>query len=658
MELTISELEDRFLDSLKNYRQAPDFNREEKKKKLLSQADQLARTFDGLAALYQHTPDLVEAGIFDQTVWVDPQHLYAPLVSGTLLAGYPTATVELLSELRILAVSENKLELPHYTSAQAKSFLEDLLAANLELAFEDFSSEAWESYTRGELKKIRLLFDLLLKHIPLKSLNKRLSDEVTTMAAHRPIVTSKIESLLTIIDEKIILEKNDSASEQLSIYLDALLHPTKAATKHQSLDTYREFVRQATPQQLDREGQQMGKLMTETGLVSIYHVELLRFIANHAPNLIPKTLNLDNHGKVEYERHQELVLQLIDQFIVPATKQAVYGLARVLQRNLFSQKITLHALNRLIQIRIMPRVARRLEKGNQTSYQASPKQLMVGGTLCLLGRPLGIRQGNNPTCQSARGLSMWSRHAPGKLINLLIDACTADNLVFRYEGLLIESADTVKGLVRKFDYKLDPVSIVLVPHLDKVYNEMMRQAAVKLLGEDPHISVNPAFYGHWIQTGFFSVYNTITAAIDDYENFIRVFYASFHPQYNGGHQLIYPVPLGIFITDASGGMLGYHAISLLRVEKSPQDEWRVYFFNPNVAGVQNWGQDIRPSVRGHGEIPGESSLPMDQFTSRVYAFHYNQLQLGDKHKKIPAAIVQKITSLAKESWGRKYVWTN
>ncbi|MCB0584333.1 MAG: hypothetical protein KDD06_03260, partial [Phaeodactylibacter sp.] len=132
--------------------------------------------------------------------------------------------------------------------------------------------------------------------------------------------------------------------------------------------------------------------------------------------------------------------------------------------------------------------------------------------------------------------------------------------------------------------------------------------------------------------------------------------ASFHPQYNGGHHLIYPVPLGIFITDASATMLGYHAVSLLRIEQSPAGEWRAYFFNPNSEGRQNWGQGIHPTVSGNGEFHGESSVPVHQFASRVYAFHYNNLRLEGIEENVPEAIVENVEKLARESWGRKYRW--
>ena len=657
MELTISELESRFLESLTSFKVAPSFSKKDKKSLLLSHADMLCRTAEGITFLYKCIGEADEAGLFEDSVWVEPRHLVPFLVGGTLLAGYPISTMEILSELRLLAIAENRIENPAFPAEQARAFLEDMLVANFVLAYEDFSERAWEAYAKGELEKIRLLFGLIHQHISLESLKPKVADAIEVLSAHRPIVVTKIKRMLAVIDKQVRLDESHPEDQRLLQFVNALYRPTSKAREEGSPQEYRQWLEQSGKAKVKAESKQIGAQMAATGLVSDYQLTLLQFVIGRYPELAPFILNLDAHGIAEYERHKAFVAMLVQEFIVRGNKQAIYGLARVLQRNLLSRKVTWHAFNRLIRVEIHPEVGKNLLKGNLLDHEATPAQLLIGGALCALGQPLGVRQGNNPTCQSARGISMWSRHAPGKLINLLIDAAMTNNVVFRYEGELIEAAAVKEGLTRQFDYSLDPVSIVLVPHLDKVYNEMMKRATVKHLGVDPHVSVNPAFYGHWIQTGFISVYNPVTGYIENFENFVRIFYASFHPEYNGGYHLIYPVPLGIFITDAKANMLGYHAISLLRIEQSPEGSWRAYFFNPNSEGRQNWGQAIQPSVSGNGELHGESSLPVHQFVSRVYAFHYNNLQLEGKQEGVPKEPVTKVEKLARESWGRKYLWS-
>jgi hypothetical protein len=275
----------------------------------------------------------------------------------------------------------------------------------------------------------------------------------------------------------------------------------------------------------------------------------------------------------------------------------------------------------------------------------------------ILGQPLGIGQGNNATCQSARGISMWAQHAPAKLINMITTVATADNLIMRFEHQDLESIKLGKGLVQKLDYQLDAVSILLVPHLDKIYNEMMRLSSGR--GEDPHKWTNPALYGYWVPTGFASAYSYLTHSIHDFEGFIRLLYASFHPLYNEQRKIVYPNPVGIFITSSKGDMLGFHAVSLLRVAKAPDGiTYRAYFLNPNNEGRQDWGQGIQPTVYGNGERFGESSLPLFQFAARIYAFHYNPLGVNHLLDLVPKEAIQEVKVLAEASWGNAYTWND
>jgi hypothetical protein len=106
-------------------------------------------------------------------------------------------------------------------------------------------------------------------------------------------------------------------------------------------------------------------------------------------------------------------------------------------------------------------------------------------------------------------------------------------------------------------------------------------------------------------------------------------------------------------------MVGFHAISILRVKKSPEEGiHRIYFLNPNSEGRQDWGQGIKPSVYGHGEMPGESSLPFEELAARIYAFHYNPLTMNNEAPEIPEKLIDKVYALARESWGREYVWVD
>ncbi len=656
MPVALSDRKAHLQQSIQEFQDVLPLYRDQKLERLLGQIDALLRLPEGLELVYEVLPDLLEAGIFQQTAWEHPAQLVPGLVKGTLLAGHPNSTLEILSELRMLALTRGELKHKSFAAAKARGFLENVLVKCVDLAFGEFDHSFWSVYSKGELKKIKLLFEKLLRDIPLQSLRSEFEEEVEVMVHHRAIFPRRLEKMLRVADQHLELSATRQGDTLLRERVNSFLRPTRLAAESESLEAYANALPRLRQRSLEKECQNMGEQMAEDGLVSPFHLPLLRHVAREHPQLVPQVLSLDAHGRAEYERHEAFVRLLIEEFLVPATRYAIYGLNQVMQRSLFSRQITWNALNRLLRIKIHPQVAETLEKSNPTDHQATAMQLLVGGLLGVLGHPLGVRQGNNPTCQSARGISMWSRHAPGKLINLLIDAATANNVAFRFEGQHIKSATETQGLIRTFDYQLDPVSVVLVPHLDKVYNKMMTLSQVKYPGKDPHVIVNPAFYGHWIQTGFRSVYNPVIGAIDRYDSFVRIFFASFHPEYNGGHHIIYPVPLGIFITDSHANMLGFHAVSLLRVDRDDRGIWRAYFYNPNSEGKQNWGQGIMPTVYDHGEEPGESSLPFYQFAARVYAFHYNTIRLEDKAGKVSEKQVRKVRQLAQNSWGKAYNW--
>lgn len=658
MPIAIEELENRFDAGLHDLATASTFFQKDKKSKLLSQVEQLSQSPQGLEYLYQKIPELMEAGVFHETPWENPAYLVPSLVGGTLLAGFPNSSMEILSELRLLAIAQSDWTDERFSAEQAVAFLREMVVKHFDLAMEDFSESAWESYSKRTTQSIRILFDKLLDNLSTQGLKARLHNELENLAAQRPIVQTRMMDMLQLIEHRMALDPTDPMDANLIRFVNAAFHPTPAAAENPAPAHYRRFVRKTSRKNLLKECRTMGNSMLQTSLVAPQHLALVQYLAEqNDTESLAMALSLNAHGTAELERHQELVAQLISDYLNQANPQALYGLARVLQRNLFSRRITRNALLRLLDISIHQEVAQSLRKSNLTRFRATPQQILVSGILSILGHPLGVRQGNNPTCQSARAISMWSRHAPGKLINYLIDAATTNNLIFRYEGDLLESRLIHAGLIRQFDHKLDPVSVVLVPHLDMIYNEMMRRAGVKHFGQDPHVSVNPAFYGHWIQTGFQSVYNPTLNAIDAFDQFVRIFFASFHPDYNGGYHMVYPVPIGIFITDARANMLGFHAISLLRVERAiDSDHFRAYFFNPNSEGKQNWGQNITPTVARNGERPGESSLPFIEFCSRVYAFHYNQLQVSDKPEKVQSAQVAQVRDLAVNSWGKNYNW--
>jgi hypothetical protein len=555
----------------------------------------------------------------------------------------------------MMALAQGKIKSVQSSQEEAENYLQEVLVLNLEFVFNEPQEETRLVMSKHELDKAHALFGFIAESIQLSKVKSKLVEELTLICEQRPVVTEKQRTILALVKEKIHLDPNDPADTELLAFQRSIYRPTER-TEGKDFSAYGKHLNELTADQLEEEADQMGKSMLSFGLVSTYQATLLLFLVNEKHYaLVAKSLGLNESGLARFNEYQEFVCTLIEEVIRPYNAQCIFGLSKSLENGVLSRAAVRAGLYNMLKVAIHTKVAERIMKSNGSAPgEVSPKQYLIGALLRILGQPLGVGQGNNPTCQSARGISMWSQHAPAKLIHMVHSAAVHDDLSFRFEGTEIKYSESALGLVQKLDHQLDAVSVTLVPMLDKIYNEMMRRASGR--GEDPHKWVNPGLYGQWIQIGFASAYDYLSNAIVDFDGFIRVFYGMCHPLYNGGHRLVYPNPVGIFITSAKGDMLGFHAISLLRVEKDPKGEIRAYFLNPNNEGRQNWGQGIMPSVYGNGEIHGESSLPIHQFAARIYAFHYNNLDATSKMDKIPQGEVEKVKELAKPSWGKSYTW--
>jgi len=624
------------------------------KSRLVSAVHRLTEADGGLPYLYSRISDLHEADIFQGSTWDDPRSLVPSLVGGTLKAGGESTDFEILSELRLLALAKERIRDQRISAAEARTFLQKVLANNLEFLFPDGSEES-RKIPETQWHKIRKLFELLSEEIPLQGIKENLLEEVEMISAQRPIVTDRVILIIKFIREHLSLDPESSTDQSLQEYVDSLYGPTRYLRDHDSVThgEYGEYLDNADPEQLKSECLQMGQVLSATGLTSPWHAILLEKVADK-PVRIHQALALNQSGKAELMEHKGFIKELIRTVIMPGTHRCIYGLGRLLERNLLSHQPVHTGLKRLLKLNLHSSIRENILQSTlaQKMDNPDPRLLLTADTISVLGQPLGVGQGWNPTCQSARGISLWSRHAPGKLLNMLITAATENNLSMRFEGTELNSSELVQGLAKEFDYHLDMVSVVLVPHLDRLYNEMMRRCALR--ADDGHKWVNPAMYGQWIPNGFKSAYDTLSNSIKNYEDFVRTFYATHHPKYNGGHNLAYPNPVGIFITSSTGKLLGFHAVSILRVSEHA-GEMRVYFLNPNNEGRQSWGPELSPTVAGHGELFGESSLPFYQFASRIYAFHYLKADLNTPGT-VPDEEVNRIIEIARNSWGKSYTW--
>ncbi|MEX2353277.1 MAG: hypothetical protein WD709_03745, partial [Gammaproteobacteria bacterium] len=156
-------------------------------------------------------------------------------------------------------------------------------------------------------------------------------------------------------------------------------------------------------------------------------------------------------------------------------------------------------------------------------------------------------------------------------------------------------------------------------------------------------------HGWWVGREFVIAVDVASGNLKEYDSFIKRFFTSYHPLYNGNQPVIHPQPTGLAITDSAGRFVGWHAITLLRVALDQSSVMRVYFYNPNNDSGQNWGNDVIVSTQGNGERFGESSLPFNEFASRLYIFHVELLSEATE-LEIPEAEVNDVRQMAVESW--------
>ncbi|MCA9669227.1 MAG: hypothetical protein KC503_26705 [Myxococcales bacterium] len=618
-------------------------------------AEALMNAEGGLDALYSRAHRFDAAGVFEGGPWLDASKLQPPLVEGSLKARGVYPVVETLSELRVLAIARGRVEAGATTMSRedAVEFLQDVMALNLEFIFPADTEEERISGGPHRASNIRL-FGLIAREIGLRSLLADVVDEIEQISAQRPINCARLTRMVDMATRIPADAVEPAVAERLQVFASAAHAPTPLSVELSDLAAYRQALKDCDAAKLDAEARMFADSINETGLVAPHHAVLVRRVCAQAPELLGVALGLGAQGRAELEAQQELVLRLCKVAILPATAQAIYGLAGVLKRAMLSRSEVAAGLQRLVSLDLQSDVRRTLLARRAHRDGVTANALLVAGALSVLGRPLGVGQGNNPTCQAARGISLWSQHAPGYLLEMLISAAR-DGLVEKdFEGERLKSSDIEHGLVLRLDTDLDPVSLVLVPHLDRLYSLMMKRVATR--SEDGHKWVNPAFYGRWVPHGFASVFADVAqTTVAEHDDFVRRFYATHHPAYNEGHDLMYPNPVGLCITNARGDYLGPHAVSLLRVGEDPHGALRVYFFNPNNEGRQDWGHGVRPSIRGNGESEGESSLPFHQMVTRLYAFHYNPYEEGDAFA-VPPETLQEVEQAARGSWGRAFSW--
>ncbi|SFR54386.1 hypothetical protein SAMN05216203_1280 [Marinobacter daqiaonensis] len=601
----------------------------------------------GLEALYERVPAIESAGFFRGSDWDYPQTLVPSLAARTIRHGEPTATlVESLSQIRLLAVAKGDYTHVSISAEHAHHFLAQVLAMNLDLVVGDLhESDRLRPEQIGYA--VQNLYHYLLRHLGYENLLEHLVAEVWRILEQRPVQVEGVKHMVTQI--AVCLEKPDAlggeASDDAVQLIHAVFSPTEGCREDPGLDVYGERLAEMDDATLLQEAIAFARAMHSTGLVSPYMPVFIRYLRGRWNELIPTALGLSYTGADAFHCYPALIHRLIDEALFPETSQCAYGLAMMLERGILYAPPVAPSLWRQIRLTLCDAAAEKIV----TVFGSSrpPECFLLADVLNVLGRPLGIGQGNYPTCQSTRALSMWAYNMPAELLRILAWAARDDEIVMRFEGNSISSRELGTGLATEPPVDVDAVSLLTVPHLDRIYFEMGRRSIGR--GEDPHKWVNAEFHGDHVGHGFRIAVDVFTGGLKDFDGFIRDFYAAYHPFYNGDIPVINPQPAGIAVTDSATRFLGWHAITIQRLALDADKTMRVYFFNPNNDSGQNWGQGIVTSTHEHGERFGEASLPVAEFVSRLYVFHYDPIEKGDP-SAIPTEEVNRARELAKGSW--------
>ncbi|UTD54187.1 hypothetical protein [Halomonas sp. MS1] len=638
----------KFDDAVRLLSQAPAFSKPAKLPRVMDTARRILMQEGGCAALEARAADFESAGVFAGSDWETPQFLVPTLTTFSLKS--PDANVvviEALSELRLLAVAKGDYLHALVSQEHAHHYLTQVMAINLWLLF-NAPSEA-ERETQGRLATIpRQLFQHLADRIGYEHVIDQLIDEIWRILKQRPIQVDPIKQMITQIalcqvNPAIDLGASGQGADRL---VSSLFGPTQACREDPGVELYRERLERMDNAALQAESTGFARAMHDTGLVSPYHTILMRYLLEEGDHLLSEALGLSSTGRDCLLCYRELVHALIRGGVYPATAQAVYGLALLLERGILYQPPVAPAMWRQLNLKLSEWSEARLNLAY--GEDASPRARLIEGVLCMLGLPLGVGQGNNPTCQSARALSMWAYNDPDYLLQMVAWAARDDEIIMHFEGQPISSMESASGVASELPMDLDPASLIVVPHLDRIYAEMGRRCIGR--EGDPHRWVNPEFHGWWSGRGFSINVDVASGQLSGVDSFIRHFYASYHPYYNGNQPLIHPQPAGIAVTDSAARFIGWHAITILRASLDPNDVMRIYFYNPNNDSGQDWGDGVKVSTSGNGERFGEASLPFEQFTSRLYIYHFDPLERGEL-ATVTEEELESVKGYLHRSWG-------
>ncbi len=588
------------------------------------------------------------AGVFSGSDWDRPETLL-PQLSGTTLQSEDPAfrAIEAISLARFVQVATGAARHDNLHDEQARHFLTQVLALNLKDTFGQDDEATRAMGVRYDAK--RRVLSHVATHFGLTDVLGVLVTEIWRLLDQRSIQVAVAKDMIAQIALAMHERGTEPGSARIGAerLVSALFGPTTASLDDPGIDLYLDRLAHTDDAGLTREATGFARAMHDTGLVSDYHVAFLNWAVTYRDRpLVPEALGLSTTGLDCWRHYRPLVEDLIQNAVTLSTPQSVYGLAMLLERGVLHHAPMVPALRRQLRLSLGGASRDRIAQG--FGKIVSPETHLLAGVLQVIGQPLGVGQGANPTCQSARAIAMWALNDPDYLLHLVAQAAEFDTVLMQFEGTPIDSKMLPAGLAGEGPIDADPVSVLLVSHLDRIYAQMGRLCADR--PGDPHRWVNPQFHGWWVARDCAVAVNVSTGQLSDYDAFLRRFYATYHPGFNGGRPLGHPQPAGVAVTDPQQQFVGWHAIAILRVAEDQSGQMRVYFYNPNNDSGQDWGGGVVVSTSGNGERFGEGSLEFEKFLSRLYLFHDDPLRDEAIRHDVPDQLIGEPHDLAVASW--------
>src|SRR5690606_13244818 len=270
-----------------------------------------------------------------------------------------------------------------------------VLALNLNLLFGG-AGEADRERDPALARVAETVYQYLGEHIGYENILDRVIDEVWRILSQRPI---QVDTVKTGSTQLAVCMANPEmgGGRGGDRVVSALFNPSHGCREDPGLEAYSQRLQAMDEPALQQESGAFARAMHDTGLVSVYHTVFLRHICDRS-DLVAAALGLSSTGREVMLCYQPLVQSLITRGVFPETAQAVYGLAVLLERGILYHPAVAPALWR--QLALPLSAANRQLLASAFGGARPPEVYLLAGVINTLGQPLGVGQGNNPTCQS------------------------------------------------------------------------------------------------------------------------------------------------------------------------------------------------------------------------------------------------------------------